>query len=165
MGTAKVKAFNLRDQNKCDRFLQVVDAHMQHQHMDERSTKLQADMFTRIFATQAQERRYEEILVDVDDAMNAGITAVYQTNVGYHRLAALTSAAALVWFWKDQLQARYNEVGISTSPLQYAQVNNLSMFVPRKTYLLQHLHKAWTALCTVQIHKNEARSTVHKTTS
>ena len=150
MGTARVKALNLRDQKQCDRFLQVVDAHMQHQNVDERSAKLQTEMPYGIFATPAQERKYERIAADVDDAMNAGITAVCHTNVGYHRSPALTSAANLVRYWKHQRQARRHDVGLSTRLLQYAQLNGLPQSVLRELDILQHLRESWAALRTVQ---------------
>ena len=102
MGTAKLKALNLCDQNKCDRFLQVVDAHMQHQNVDKWSEKLQIDMPYGMFATPAQVCRYGRIAEDVDDAMNAGLTAFYRNNLGYHRSPALTRAKNLFQFWKHQ---------------------------------------------------------------
>ena len=158
MGTARVKALNLRDQKQCDRFLQVVDAHMQHQNVDERSAKLQTEMPYGIFATPAQERKYERIAADVDDAMNAGITAVCHTNVGYHRSPALTSAANLVRYWKHQRQARRHDVGLSTRLIQYAQLNGLPQSVLRELDILQHLRESWAALRTVQTQAREERS-------
>ena len=128
---------------------------MQHQNIDKRLAKLKTDMPSGIFATPAQVRRYERTAADVDNAMNAGLTAVCQTNLGYYRSPALTSAANLVRYWKHQLQARRHDVGLSTRLLHYAQMNDLPQSVLCKLDILQHLRESWTALCTVQTQAQE----------
>ena len=121
---------------------------MQHQNVDKQSKKLQVDMLSSIFATPLQELRYEQTTANMGGSMNSGITVVCQTNVGYHLSPDLTNAAALVSFWKHQLQERCKEVGIPTSILKCAQVKDLPQFVHQENDILQHLHKAWTAIRT-----------------
>ena len=84
---------------------------------------------------------------------------VCQTNVGYHRSPLLTSAAALVRFWKHQLQARRNRLGLSTRQLKYAQVTDLPQLVPLENEILQHLREVLVALRTVQLQAHKSRST------
>ena len=91
--------------------------------------------------------------------MNTGIVSVFQTNVEYHRSPPLTSAAALVRFWKHQLQARQNGVELSTHLLEYARVTGLPQLVPLENVILQHLCEAWTVLRTVQLQAHKSRST------
>ena len=55
----------------------MVDVHIQHQNVDAQSVKLQANMPSGIFVSVAQERQFEQIVVDVGDAMNTGISVVF----------------------------------------------------------------------------------------
>ena len=68
---------------------------------------------------------YERIAGDVDAALQAGINAAQRKNVGYQRSPALTEVAAIVRYWRTQLSAVRNSIGLSQCTVSFATKHSL----------------------------------------
>ena len=90
-----------------------MEVHLEDQYVERRLGRLQRSILEGAIATGAQVEEYEKIARDVDAAMKAGIAASSRPNFGFHRYPALTDAASIVRYWRLQLTARRNNIGLS----------------------------------------------------
>ena len=100
---------------------------------------------------------YEGIARDVDAAMKAGVKAAKIPNKGFKRSPALTRAASFVRFWRRQLAARRNNVGLSCRMKEFASVHSLPVSVQAMHEIKTELQKAWKHLRKVQSNADKER--------
>ena len=90
--------------------------------------------------------------------MKAGIKESYSPNVRFHRSLALTDAASIVRYWRQQLTACRNNIGLSKKIIRFAKKQYLpTKFAPIST-ITRDLHDAWEDLHAVQQKAQEHRA-------
>ena len=80
-------------------------------------------------ADDAYEYEYNQIAGDIDAAMQAALKASVQPNVGFARSPALTDAASIVRYWRHQLSANRNRIGLSTCLKAFAVKHDLPVSI------------------------------------
>ena len=90
--------------------------------------------------------------------MKAGIEASSRKNVGFHRSPALTDAASIVRYWRLQLTACRNKIGLSEKIIKFASKHDLPQMVVSIESIHRALHDAWEDLRAVQQKAQEHRA-------
>ena len=90
--------------------------------------------------------------------MQAALKAAVRPNVGFARSPALTDAASIVRYWRHQLSANRNRIGLSTCLKVFAVKHDLPVSIQSKAVIFTHLHAAWTDLRAVQRKADVKRS-------
>ena len=90
--------------------------------------------------------------------MKAGIAASSRSNVGFHRSPALTDAASIVRYWRVQLTACRNNIGLSEKIIRFATKQDLPTEVAPLGAINRALHDAWDDLHEVQQKAEEHRA-------
>ena len=90
--------------------------------------------------------------------MKAGIAASSRKNIGFHRSPALTDAASIVRYWRLQLTACRNKMGLSEKIIRFASKHDLPQTVVSIESIHRALHDAWEDLRAVQQKAKEYRA-------
>ena len=128
------------------------------QSVERRLGRLQRSIPEGAVATGAQVEECDKITRDVDDAMKAGIAASSRSNVGFHRSPALTDAASIVRYWRLQLTACRNNIGLLEKIIRFATNQDLPTTVEPLETITRALHDAWDDLHAVQQKSQEHRA-------
>ena len=89
--------------------------------------------------------------------MQATLKASVRTNVGFARSPALSDATSIVRYWRHQLSANRNRIGLSTCLKAFAVKHDLPVSIQSKAVIFIHLHAAWTDLRAVHRKSVEKR--------
>ena len=126
--------------------MDVMEKHLEKETVERRLGRLQLSITEGAIATVIQVEEYEKIARDVDAAIKAGIAASSHPNVGLHRSLDITDAAAIVRYWRLQLTAYRNNIGLSEKIVRFATKQDLPTEVVPLGIITQPLHEAWEDL-------------------
>ena len=158
LGSIQQKPFTMRDTTQLKTFTDTVEKHLVEQSVESRLGSLQRSIPEGAIATPLHVAEYEKIARDVDAAMKAGIAASSRKNVGFHRSPALTDAASIVRYWRLQLTACRNKIGLSEKIIRFASKHDLPQMVVSIESIHRALHDAWEDLRAVQQKAQEHRA-------
>ena len=158
LGSIPQKPFTMRDTSKLKEFTRIMEEHLVEQFVERCLGCLQRSILEGAIATGDQVEEYEKIARDVDAAMKAGIAASSRPNVGFHRSPALTDAASIVRYWRFQLTARWNNIGLSEKIIRFATKQDLPTEVAPLGTINRALHDSWDDLHAVQQKAEEHRA-------
>jgi hypothetical protein len=150
--------FTMRETVKLEKFTKALEDHLTAKNVESRLEILRRIECEDRFADENYISLYEAIAMDVDSAMQTGITAAKRATIEYARSPALTEAASLVRYWRNLLLARRNNIGLSAATLDFGRCHNLPVTVPGASIINTNLHGAWEHLRTVQNEAEERRS-------
>jgi hypothetical protein len=148
----------MRDTTKLKLFTGVMEKHLVEKEVERRLGRLQRSIPEGAVATRSQVDEYEKIARDVNKAMKAGIAASSRSNVGFHRSPALTDAASIVRYWRVQLTACRNNIGLSDKVITFAKKQDLPLKVTHIGIIQHALYKAWEDLRKVKEKAQEHRA-------
>ena len=150
IGSIPQKPFTMRDTSKLKMFIEIMEEHLVSKKVERRLERLQRSIPEGAIATAAQVAEYEKIARDVDAAMKAGIAASSRSNVGFHRSSAIMDAASIVRYWRVQLTACRNNIGMSEKIIRFATKQDLPTEVAPLGAINRAMHDAWDDLHEVQ---------------
>ena len=90
--------------------------------------------------------------------MKTGIAASSRSNVGSNRSPALTDAASIVRYWRLQLTACRNNIGLLVNTIRFTTKHDLPKTVELIGTITRALHDSWEDLHAVQQKSQEHRA-------
>ena len=148
----------MRDTEQLKMFTETMETHLTSKRVEQRLEAFQKGLPEGNLASRTEVDEYERIAWDVDDEIRCGIKAVRRHNTGYHRSPSLTEAAAIVRYWRIDLQAFRNALGLSDKTKRYASKNDLPLEILKENEILPALRDSWKDMRAVQQSAREHRS-------